>query len=73
MTTKSERVDNFNEGQVWESPKGTLYKVKSSERGGKAVLCLGFDGTGRKVKRNWDAVSGWFLEFDPKFDCEDVK
>lgn len=71
MATKSNRVDNFHEGQVWESPRGTLYKVESVARGGKASLILGFKGEGkRRVRRDWDAVAGWFLEFDPKFDKE---
>lgn len=70
MTTKSNRVDNFHEGQVWESPRGTIYKVKSSQRGGDAILSVDFGGGGRKITRKWDAVMNWGLIFDPKFDKE---
>ena len=71
MTTKSNRVDNFHKDQVWESPRGTIYKVESVARGGHASLKLGFNGEGKRhVRRNWDAVSGWFLIFDPKYDTE---
>lgn len=58
------RVDSFNVGQVWESSKGNLYRVISVQRGGKALLRLGVDGKGRVMRRDWDAVIGWFLYSD---------
>lgn len=62
------RVDNFHVGQVWESPRGMLYKVIEVRRGGKAVLRLGVDGKGRIVRRNWDAVMGWVIYSDEVSD-----
>lgn len=58
------RFDNFHVGQVWESPKGTLYKVIEVKRGGQAVLRLGSNGKCRIVRRDWDAVVGWFIYSD---------
>ena len=55
------RVDSFHVGQVWESPRGTLYKVISSFRGGQATLRLGSDGKGRIVRRGWSDVFGWVI------------
>lgn len=67
-----DRADNFHEGQVWSSSRGTMYRVESVERGGKASLILGFNGEGkRRVKRDWDAVAGWSLKFDPEDDAQD--
>lgn len=52
--------DIFRAGEVWESPKGTLYKVMSVELR-QATLRMGSDGSGRIVRRAWDAVIGWSL------------
>jgi hypothetical protein len=55
--------DVFEIGQIWESPRGFLYHVVEYEsapsKGKRAVLRLG--GTGRKVRRDWDAVIGWVI------------
>lgn len=59
-----ERVTCFHEGQVWMSPKGTLYKVISVMRGSLAKLRLGQHGKGRIISRPWDAVIGWVLYID---------
>lgn len=59
-----DRVCSFHKGQVWESPRGTLYKVTDVVRSGKATLRLGVDGTGRKIIRDWDAVVNWVLWSD---------
>ncbi|TNF09437.1 MAG: recombinase [Gammaproteobacteria bacterium] len=59
-----DRVCQFHVGQVWESPRGYLYKVIGVQRGGQAVLRLGVDGTGRIVRRDWDAVINWVLYSD---------
>lgn len=59
--------DCFEVGQVWESPRGTLYKVVDggydaiSHSTSQAVLRLGEDGKGRKVFRQWDAVINWCI------------
>ena len=58
------RFDSFHVGQVWESPKGTLYKVIEVKRGGQAVLRLGSNGKGRIARRDWDAVVGLFIYSD---------
>ncbi|HEJ7052547.1 TPA: hypothetical protein SMF43_001492 [Serratia marcescens] len=52
--------DIFRAGEVWESPKGTLYKVISVELR-QATLRMGSDGSGRIVRRPWDAVMGWSM------------
>ena len=56
-----DRVIQFHENQVWESPKGSLYRVESVISGGLATLRQGKEGTGRKVTRDWDAVPGWVI------------
>ena len=55
--------DIFRAGEVWESPKGTLYKVMSVELR-QATLRMGSDGSGRIVRRQWDAVIGWSISKD---------
>lgn len=52
--------DIFRAGEVWESPKGTLYKVMSVELR-QATLRMGSDGSVRIVRRPWDAVIGWSI------------
>ncbi|HFF8979807.1 hypothetical protein V6305_09330 [Serratia marcescens] len=52
--------DIFRAGEVWESPEGTLYKVMSVELR-QATLRMGSDGSGRIVRRPWDAVIGWSM------------
>ena len=59
-----ERVNSFHAGQVWESPKGFFYKVINVDKGGQATLRLGLDGSGRIVRRDWDAVINWVLHKD---------
>ncbi len=56
--------DIFRAGEVWESPKGTLYKVMSVELR-QATLRMGSDGSGRIVRRPWDAVIGWSMSKEP--------
>ena len=56
------RVSYFHANQVWESPKGSLYRVLRVAVGGKATLAQGIDGGGRKIYRDWDAVCGWVLK-----------
>ena len=52
--------DVFRAGEVWESPKGTLYKVMSVELR-QVTLRMGLNGSGRMMRRPWDAVIGWTL------------
>lgn len=56
----SQRVDSFHEGQVWESPRGFIYKVICIENG-QALLRLGETGKGKPIRRKWDAVTNWAL------------
>lgn len=57
--------DAFQPDEVWQTPRGYLYRVMGYEhKPGKrkqAVLRIGSDGSGRKVLRDWDAVSGWVI------------
>lgn len=57
--------DYFQVGEVWESPKGILWKVVDYvHRAGKpkqAVMRLGEDGSGRKSERDWDGVHNWVM------------
>lgn len=55
--------DIFRAGEVWESPKGTLYKVMSVELR-LATLRMGLDGSGRIIRRPWDSVIGWAMSKD---------
>ncbi|MBL5819901.1 hypothetical protein JBO39_01560 [Serratia marcescens] len=50
----------FRVGEVWESPKGNLYKV-IAVRLRQATLRMGKDGCGRIVRRQLDAVIGWSM------------
>jgi hypothetical protein len=57
--------DAFQPDEVWQTPRGALYRVMGYEhKVGKpkqAVLRLGADGSGRKVLRDWDGVIGWTM------------
>lgn len=48
----------FQVGEVWTSPRGTVYRVMQ-RTGGFVILRGGAAGTGPKVKRPWDAVMDW--------------
>lgn len=60
--------DCFEVGQVWMSPRGTLYRVMEGPApmpghySPKVVLRQRSNGTGRKVLRDWDAVIGWVID-----------
>lgn len=54
----------FEPGQVWQTPKGTLWKVLRYEnrKGEKQVLMRqGVEGTGRKQYRPWDKILDWTI------------
>lgn len=59
-----DRLDAFHAGQVWEAPRGLLYRVEGVVVGKDAVLRAGSDGRGRKTVRPWDSVTGWVLRSD---------
>jgi len=48
----------FHDGQVWQSPKGTFYRVERVV-GGQATLRVGLEGAGRLVRRGHDRTNGW--------------
>jgi len=55
--------DVFKPGEVWLSPRGTLYTVEDVTVGGQAVLRIGSTPVrGRIVRRDWDGVIGWRRE-----------
>lgn len=57
--------DCFEPGQVWMTPRGTLWAVigyaARPNKPKQAVLRLGLRGTGRKQERDWNAVKGWVI------------
>lgn len=65
MKHKHSPGEVFQPGEVWESPKGQLWKVlEYAYRPGKpkqALMRLGEGGTGRKAERDWDGVCNWVL------------
>lgn len=56
--TPSNLFESFHDGQVWESPRGVLYRVERVYAG-QATLRVGTEGPGRLIKRAWDDVEGW--------------
>ena len=65
-----ENVRRFEIGQVWESPRGTLWKVISfalptihtKYKKRQAIFRQGSNGIGRLMLRDYDAVIGWGLQ-----------
>lgn len=56
----AKRDDLFKVGEVWQSPRGTLYKVIAVD-GNQATLRLGSFGDGRVVRRWVYQNYGWKL------------
>ncbi|HEJ7996838.1 TPA: hypothetical protein SMI16_002267 [Serratia liquefaciens] len=56
----AKRDDLFKVGEVWQSPRGTLYKVMDVD-GNQATLNLGSFGGGRIVRRRVNQNYGWKL------------
>ncbi|MCE6965093.1 hypothetical protein K6W81_14555 [Enterobacter sp. MW07] len=52
--------ERFKLGEVWQSPRGFLYKVVEVV-GSQAVMKMGSTGGGRKIRRHVDAVVGWSI------------
>ena len=48
----------FRQGQVWLSPRGTIYQVDNVWLG-QATLRVGLDRGGRTVRRPAGSVKGW--------------
>lgn len=67
------RGEVFQVGEVWESPRGTVYLVIGVE-GRQATLRAGVDGKGRVTRRWYDTTGRWTLRSDPK-ECSqsDIK
>lgn len=55
-------ASSFQADQVWQSPRGLLFRVSGVQVGGKAVLRQGADGAGSPVVRDWNDVAGWVLD-----------
>lgn len=56
--------DVFVPGQVWQTPRGTLWKILRydySSKGKQVLMRVGEDGTGRKQYRPWDKVMNWTI------------
>ncbi|HAI51369.1 hypothetical protein [Atlantibacter hermannii] len=60
MAEKIIKGERFQSGEIWQSPRGFLYKVVAIS-GREAILRMGTHGRGRKTKRQVDAISGWSL------------
>ena len=60
------RADSFHEDQVWQSPRGYFWKVEYVANG-QATLRQGYDGNGRRARRQRDAVMNWILCADPLY------
>jgi hypothetical protein len=66
---KYEDADQFREGEVWESPRGTLYRCMGFrhvewKKRRQAMLSAGVDGKGRITLRDWDDVIDWVRRHD---------
>lgn len=54
--------DVFAPGEVWQTPKGTLWKaIEYDESTGEKRILLraGLNGSGRKQYRPWDKTDRW--------------
>lgn len=63
MPGKVIKGERFHIGEVWQSPRGFLYKVVDVV-GKEAELRMGTHGLGRKRKRWVGDISGWSLHED---------
>lgn len=53
-----EPCEYFRVGDVWMSPRGTLYRV-TKRCGPWVTLRQGISGKGRSILRGWSEVIGW--------------
>lgn len=59
--------ETFRPGEVWESPRGLLYRVERIDRMGKQIIAqMVAVKSGRGAHRPWDAVGGWTLRDDQR-------
>ena len=58
----TETGEVFEIGQIWMSPRGSLYHVVGIEPGRPRQAVLRMGGIGRKVRRPWDHVAGWVID-----------
>ncbi|EOC0398831.1 hypothetical protein ACOIEU_002544 [Cronobacter sakazakii] len=63
MKKNTQKGERFSVGEVWQSPRGYLYRV-IEVIGSQAVMRLWIEASGRKVRRNVDAISGWSIYKD---------
>jgi len=57
--TEYHDCDVFKPGEVWQSPRGFLWRVMDCVPGVQATLRQGRDGKGRIQRRRWDGVCNW--------------
>lgn len=56
MLRREPDADQFRVGDIWETPRGFLYRVVAVENG-TAILRAGSSGdSGKLVRRAWDAI-----------------
>lgn len=60
MSEDIKKGERFQVGEVWQSPRGFLYKV-TDVSGRQAIMRMGSHGKGR-IRRRWvDAIEGWSI------------
>lgn len=66
MATVETTANEFRNGQVWRSPKGTFYRVEETRESSsgddgarQALLRQGLEGRGRRVSRDCAQTQGW--------------
>lgn len=66
MATVEPTANEFRNGQVWRSPRGTFYRVEETQASSsgddtarQAVLRQGLEGRGRRIFRNCAQTQGW--------------
>lgn len=60
MSKEIKKGERFQVGEVWMSPRSYLYLVQEIV-GPQAILRMGTNGGGRKVRRDVDAINGWSI------------
>ena len=60
MESEIVKGEGFQVGEVWQSPRGFLYKVVEVV-GSQATLRMGTDGSGRKARRWVYSINGWSI------------
>ena len=60
MSVDVKTGERFQVGEVWQSPRGFIYKVVEVT-GNQATLRMGIQGNMRKQRRYVDAINGWSI------------